>query len=201
MKIVGIAGETGTGKSTIAAHLTMRGGVHIDADIVAHEILDGNESVRDQIRGRFGAEVFDATGRVDRRRLGALVFEDERLLDALNEIIHPLIRKECAARVDVLRSRGVPFVVIDAALLLNSKMPFRWDLMIGLKCDEGEQFERLMAKGGRSEKEVRRRMRSQRRIRDSLHKADVVVDTCRPKEEVLAEVDKLIDELLEIEIQ
>jgi dephospho-CoA kinase len=200
MKIVGLAGESGTGKSTIAAHLTTRGGVHVDADIIGHEVLESNASVRDKIRVEISADVFYEDGRIDRRRLGAVVFRDEEALKALGEIIHPEIEKECQKRISEIEKSGVPFVVIDGALLLESEMPFAWDLMIALQCNEVEQFKRLMAMGGRTEDEVRSRLKSQRRIRDSLDRADVVVDTCRPKDEVLAEIDALIDDILELEI-
>jgi dephospho-CoA kinase len=197
MKIVGIAGESGTGKSTVAAHLMMRGGGYIDADIVGHDALVHDVSVRSEIRGRFGDKVFGADGRVDRRRLGSIVFRDEGQRLALNEIIHPVISKVCQERVEELRSAGVPFVVVDAALLLEADMGIAWDLLIALECDEEVQFERLMAKGGRTEQEVRDRLRSQRGIMDRFDKADVVVDTYRPKDEVLAEIDGLIDDLLD----
>lgn len=196
MKIVGLAGESGTGKSTIAAHLTMRGGAHVDTDLIGHDVLEKNEEARRLIRERIGADVFDGDGHVDRHRLGNKVFTDDALRVAFNEIVHPAIRRECGRRVDVLSGVGVPFVVIDGALLLGSVMPFEWDLMIALDCEEDEKVARLMAKGGRTEREVRDRLASQRAIRDWFDKADVVVDTFRPKEEVLAEIDALIDDLL-----
>jgi dephospho-CoA kinase len=181
MKIVGVAGQSGTGKSTIAAHLTMRGGAHIDTDLIGHEVLEKDEEARRLIRKRIGEDVFDAKGHVDRRRLGTRVFGDETLREALNEIVHPAIRRVCGQQVEVLGEAGVPFVVVDGALLLGSKMPFEWDLMIALECNEEEQFSRLMAMGGRTEREVRDRLASQRGIEDRLGEADVVVDTCRPK--------------------
>jgi dephospho-CoA kinase len=196
MKIVGLAGESGSGKSTIAAHLTMRGGAHLDADIVGHDLLAHDPDVRELVRERISADVFDPDGRLDRRRLGALVFGDGALLETLNDIIHPAIRKTCQARVEELKARGVPFVVIDAALLLTSEMPFEFDLMIALYCEPEEQYQRLMAKGGRTEEEVRARLKQQRHIRDSFAKADVVVDTHRPKDVVFAEIDALVDRLL-----
>lgn len=196
MKIVGVAGESGTGKSTVAAHLRMRGGAHIETDMIGHEVLEKDEEARRLIRERIGEDVFNGEGHVDRRRLGARVFSDDAVRAALNAIVHPAIRRECGQRVEVLKKAGVPFVVIDGALLLDSQMPFGWDLMIALECDEAEQLVRLMAMGGRTEGEVRDRLASQRGIRDSIGKADVVVDTCRPKDEVLAEIDALIDDLL-----
>lgn len=197
MRIVGLAGESGTGKSTIAAHLAMRGGVHVNADAIAHDLLANDEEVRAAVRDQISAGVFGADGRLDRRRLGAIVFNDNELLRKLNGIIHPAIRRACGDRVEELESRGVPFVVIDAALLLTSRMPFEFDLMIALSCEPQKQFERLMAKGGRTEAEVRARLRSQTHIRDFFHNADVVVDTGKAKEDVFAEVDALVDRLLE----
>ena len=196
MKIVGIAGKSGTGKSTIAAHLAMRGGAHIDADQVGHEVLESDENAREDIRQRIGEDVFDAEGHIDRRRLGARVFNDADLLVALNEIVHPAIRRECACTIERLEAAGVPFAVVDAALLLDSEMPLTWDLLIALVCDEEELFTRLMGKGGRTEAEVRQRLESQRGMGESIDRADVVLDTCRPRDEVLADADALIDELL-----
>lgn len=197
MKTVGMTGQSGTGKSTIAAYLTQRGGVHLDADNLAHGILAHDPDVRESIRTQISADVFDAEGRLDRRRLGAVVFNDKTLLEKLNDITHPAIRKTCAARIKELEKSGVPFVVVDAVLLLTAQMPFAFDLMIALDCKPHEQFKRLMAKGGRTEEEVRARLKNQRHIRDAFAKADVVVDTDKPKDVVFAEVDGLIDQLLE----
>jgi dephospho-CoA kinase len=196
MKIVGLAGQSGTGKSSIAAYLTTRGGAHIDTDLIGHEVLEKDEQARRLIREQFGDDVFDDDGHVDRRRLGRKVFGNDVMRSALNDIVHPAIRRECGVRVGELREKGVPFVVIDGALLLDSRMPFAWDLLIALDCDEEEQVARLMAKGGRTEREVRARLASQGGIRESFGKADVVVDTKGPKEVVLAEIDALIDDLL-----
>ena len=197
MKIIGLAGESGTGKSTIAAYLTTRGGAHVDADIVGHDILNLDAEVRDKIREFISADVFDPDGRLDRRRLGALVFNDTAMLQALNDILHPAIRKECHRRVKELEASGCPFVVIDAALLLTSRMPFEFDLMIALECGREQQMERLTSKGVRTREEVSDRLRNQRHIKDSFDKADVIINTERSKDEVFAEIDSYVDRLLE----
>ena len=196
MKIIGLAGESGTGKSTIAAYLTTRGGAHVDADIVGHEILENDPEVREAIRERVSADVFARDGRLDRRRLGQLVFDDADMLQTLNDILHPAIRRECGARVQALEARGVPFVVIDAALLLTSQMPFEFDLLIALDCGRDEQLRRLSARGVRTREEVSARLRNQRHIRDFFDNADVVVNTDKPKQEVFAEIDSYVDQLL-----
>jgi dephospho-CoA kinase len=198
MKIVGLAGQSGTGKSTIAAHLVSRGGAHIDADLIAHELLDHDAWVGSEIRRRFGETVFGADGRIDRRRLGGAVFGDARELRALNAIVHPAVKRVCVERIQSLRrSRNpVPFVIIDAALLLEVEMPFEFDLMIALRCRPEEQFRRLTAKSGRSEEEIRARLESQKRLGDSFDTADVIIDTDRPLGDVLAEVDAHVDRLM-----
>jgi len=198
VKIVGLAGQSGTGKSTIAAHLAMRGGAHIDADLIAHELLDHDASVVTEIRRRFGETVFGADGRIDRRRLGGIVFGDARELRALNAIVHPAVKRVCVERIEHLRGRRkpVPFVVIDAALLLEVEMPFEFDLVIALRCRPEEQFRRLAAKSGCSEKEIRARLESQQRMGDWFDKADVIIDTDRPLLDVLAEVDAQVDRLM-----
>lgn len=196
MKIVGLAGQSGTGKSTIAAHLASRGAAHVETDLIGHEVLEKDEEARRLIRERIGTDVFDEKGHIDRRRLGAKVFNDDALRQVFNGIVHPAIRRECGEWVRRSRAAGVPFVVIDGALLLDSTMPFEWDLMIALDCTESEQMARLLAKGGRTEREVRDRLSSQRGIRESFSKADVVVNTGRPKDVVFAEIDALIDDLL-----
>lgn len=197
MKIVGVAGGSGTGKSTVAAHLAAHlGGVHIDADAVVHELLAFDEEVGAAVRSRFGETVFGPDGSVDRRALGAVVFDDPASRRDLEAIVHPVLRRRCGERVVEARKSGVAAVVVDAALLLDSKMPFRFDLMVALRCDEAVRFERIMAKGGWDEEAVRSRLSSQRDIEKSFYKADVVVDTDGQLDAVLAEVDRVVDEAL-----
>jgi dephospho-CoA kinase len=196
MKIVGIVGGSGTGKTTIAEHIVRgRNAGHIDADRVAHEILQRDAKVRRRIKARFGTRVFDGD-EIDRAKLGELVFATPELLRALNSIIHPAIIEECIARLESMRDEGKELVVIDAALLLEVPVPFRFDLMIALRCGPEEQLRRLIAKGGAGEDDLRARLDSQSNIEKSFYRADVVVDTGRPIDEVLNDVDKLVRLLL-----
>ncbi|HET6349099.1 MAG TPA: dephospho-CoA kinase [Candidatus Krumholzibacteria bacterium] len=104
MKVIGIAGGSGTGKSTIAAHIASRfGGVHIDADQVAHRVLE-DTAVIDAIRREFGDDVIGPDKAVNRRRLGVRVFSDAGRRAALNGIVHPAIVARCAAEVEAARA-------------------------------------------------------------------------------------------------
>ncbi len=196
MKIIGIAGESGTGKSTIASALATRyNGIHIDADRVGHGVLE-HRDVIEAIRRRFGGDVFDALGRVDRRALGARVFSDEAARLDLNAIIHPGIRRACGELVGRARKSGMAAVVVDAALLLDSQMPFEFDLMIALRCAPDTRYQRIMAKGGWTAEQVKARMANQQDIEKSFYKADVVVDTDGELPDVLKDIYRRVEEIL-----
>lgn len=192
MKIIGLAGESGTGKTTIAKHLERRGAGHIDADRIAHDLLRDDPEVRRRIRARFGTAVFDGDD-VDRSRLGEVVFEDPALLQALNSIIHPAIITACVEAVTRFADAGKRWVVIDAALLLEVPLPIRFDLMIGLQCGRSEQRRRLLARDSVDAAAVDARLERQAHIEKSFYRADVVIDTGRDKDEVLDEIDRLVD--------
>jgi dephospho-CoA kinase len=196
MHVIGVAGGSGTGKSTIASHLaTKYSGVHVDADRVAHTVLE-DPAVVDAIRQRFGDDVIDLDGSVNRRRLGVRVFGDETLRAALNAIVHPAIIARCATEVDNARRAGASIAVIDAALLLEVQMSFPFDLMIALTCDRDTRLARLRGRGGWSEAELRARLDAQSGLEKHFYKADAVVDTGPSLDEVLASVDRLVDERL-----
>lgn len=196
MKIIGLAGESGTGKTMIGEHLAGRGGEHIDADLVGHELLADSSDVIDAVRRLFGDEVFDHDGVIDRRRIGEKIFGDDRIRKSFNNIIHPAIRRRCGELVADARARGVHFVVVDAALLLDSQMPFEFDLLVALRGTRSVQTQRLLERGGRTEEEIRARLETQSAIEKSFYKADAVIDTDRSRDAVLDEVDGLVDELL-----
>lgn len=192
--VMGIAGASGSGKSTIAAHLARRfAGVHVDGDRVAHEVLSGDAGVIARIRGAFGAGVFDASGRIDRRRLGRVVFGDPAALERLNAMVHPAVVARCTEAVARARVDGVPLVVVDAALILEVPLPFGLDLTIALTCDREERMRRLMSKGGWSEDEVRARLDRQGGMEKHFYKADAVIDTGRELSAVLADVEARVE--------
>jgi dephospho-CoA kinase len=168
----------------------------VDGDRVAHEVLSDDANAVAKIRSAFGARVFDASGKIDRRRLGRVVFADPKALQRLNAIVHPAVVARCTEAVARARVDGVPLVVVDAALILEVPMPFGFDLTIALSCERGERMRRLLAKGGWSEDDVRARLDRQGGMEKHFYKADAVVDTGRALPAVLADVEALIDAAL-----
>jgi len=196
MYVIGIAGGSGTGKSTIAAHIAARyQGVHIDADQVAHRVLE-EAAVIGEIRREFGPGVIDINGSVNRRRLGVYVFSDAERRAALNAIVHPAIVARSAAEVENARKNGAGVAVVDAALLLEVEMSIAFDFMIALRCDPEIRLARLRGRGGWSEGELRSRLDAQSGLEKHFYKADAVVDTGPELAQVLATVDQLLDERL-----
>ena len=121
--VVGIVGGIGAGKSSAARQFGSLGCEVIDADAIGHAMLS-DEVVRDELRQRWGESIFDARGAVDRRRLGELVFEDAAELQALNEILHPRIRRRMERQIALARPNpGVRAIVLDAAVLFEAA----WD--------------------------------------------------------------------------
>ncbi len=128
---VGLTGGVAAGKSTVARWLAGWGAVVVDADAVVHELLGGPTATRDAVVARFGERVLDATGRIDRAALSALVFADAGARAALEAIVHPAVRAEIAARLARVRdgNRDAVFVV-EAALLVEAGTVDAYDVLV-----------------------------------------------------------------------
>jgi dephospho-CoA kinase len=117
--LIGLTGGIGSGKSTVAAILADLGAVVIDADRIAHEIYAPGTRGFDAVVERFGRDIVGEDGAVDRARLGAIVFGNRKLLQELNEIIHPLVRAEVAGRVAAAWNEDEDAVVVVEAALMT----------------------------------------------------------------------------------
>jgi dephospho-CoA kinase len=153
MTVVGLVGRIGAGKSTVAGMLADRGATVIDADSLAHEVLD-EPAVARAIGALFGAEVLDAAGRVHRSAVAALVFgaggECEANLRALEGIVHPRVRQRISAALADGRGReetrgGV--VVLDVPLLVQAGWTDLCDWIVVVDCEDRVRRERLAARG------------------------------------------------------
>ncbi|UCH83611.1 MAG: dephospho-CoA kinase [Candidatus Latescibacterota bacterium] len=202
MIVVGLAGGSGSGKTTIARCLSERlSGYrveHIDGDGVAHTLLAKDADVIRRVRDRFGDRVVTG-GAIDRRKLGAIVFGDEEALADLNAIIHPSVVAVCRGQIEAFELEGVEVVVVDAALLLEVPDAVRAigiDHTIALAVTRAEQHRRLLAKGGVTVSDIEARLDSQAELEKSFYRADNVVDTNRPLSDVVDDVMTIVDNLL-----
>jgi dephospho-CoA kinase len=177
VKILGLTGGIGCGKSAAAEMLAALGAVVIDADRVGHETYQPGTPGWDQVVAEFGRTIVAPDGAIDRKRLGGLVFGDPAKLARLNAIVHPLIRKAIAARVAAERAaRRAPAVVIEAALLVEAKWDDLVDEVWVVTARPEVITQRLVAQRGLDPAAIAARMRAQLGDAERAARADVVID-------------------------
>ena len=188
MLVVGLTGGICSGKSTVAAMFGRLGAVVIDADRVAHELQAPGQPLFEAIVSAFGREVVGGDGRIDRRRLGAIVFEDPRARARLEQILHPAIVEECEQRIRQARASGAVVCILDAALLIESGRHARFDIMVLVEASEAVQLDRLTARMGLGREEAMQRIRSQMPIEEKRRHAKFVIENGGPLEETERQV-------------
>jgi len=195
MLVVGLTGGVCSGKSTVAAMFERLGAVVIDADRIAHELQAPGRPVFEAIVSAFGREVVGEDGRIDRRRLGAVVFGDPRARARLEDIVHPAIVEECERRIRQAETSGATVCLLDAALLIESGRHARFDMMILVEASEAVQLERLMARMGLTRDEAIQRIRSQMPLEEKRRYAGFVIENAGPLEETERQVKAVWEQL------
>lgn len=180
MAVIGLTGNIGSGKSTVAGILKNLGAKVIDADQVARElVLPGTPALRD-IAVSFGPAVLNEKGGLDRKKMGELVFCDPLAMKKLNEIIHPRIKEAIRGEIknfNAEKDRSGPGVlVVEAPLLIEVGLHNDVDEIWVVKVDEGEQIERLAERDRLSPGEVRARITAQLPQAEKLKYARRVID-------------------------
>ena len=146
VKLIGLGGGIGSGKSTVSAYLAARGAVIVDADLIARQVVEPGTPTLQALVDRFGSGILDGSGALNRPALAAVAFADPELLKALNAITHPAIGVEIARQIAV-HQEGDAVVVLDAALLFDSA---RQSMVgkIAVDVDPEIAVERLVANRG-----------------------------------------------------
>jgi dephospho-CoA kinase len=176
MRRIALTGGIATGKSYVRVRLEALGLPAIEADAVVHELLGpGDAAVR--VARRFGAEILDAAGAVDRRALGRLVFADAAARADLEAILHPLVYERVAQWMRARREAGSPAALADIPLLFETGHERDFDLVVVVACDAAEQVRRVMARDGLGEEAARARLAAQWPIAEKAARADHVIRT------------------------
>ncbi len=160
MKVIGITGPTGAGKTTALNALRSLGGQIIDADAVYHDLTRSSPALRAELEAQFGPVYNGET--LDRKKLGAVVFQDQKALADLNAITHKYVAQETARRIAAARQAGVPAVGIDAIALLESPLAAYCDRTLAITAPEELRVKRIMAREGISEDYARMRVAAQK---------------------------------------
>lgn len=187
--LLGVTGNIACGKSTVLARLAEHGAETIDADRVVHALMEPGETVWSAVREAFGDGILTPAGQINRRALGAIVFNDPAQLARLERISHPAVRVRIVAMIDDAARRDVRVVVIDAIKLYEGGLAERCDETWVVICDPAQQLARLMARNGFDAAEARRRIAAQPPQAEKITRADVVIDNSGLLDATRAQVD------------
>jgi dephospho-CoA kinase len=174
--IIGIIGGIASGKSTVAAQFGKLGCAVISADAIAHDLLE-QESIRNELVRQFGREILDSSGRIDRARLGHLVFSAAEKLCALNKVIHPRVLERTEELIAEYNQRiHVQAIVLDMPLLVEVGWANRCDKLIFVKCDAAQRAHRARQAGLLDERGIKIREKFQISLDRKSQLADNTVD-------------------------
>ena len=195
MKIIGLTGGIGSGKSTVSQFLAELGAVILDADKVGHEALNPGGEVWHQVITAFGKQVTTSNGDIDREKLGEIVFGNSEARDRLNRIMHPPMYDMVKANLEKYRQQGTGVIVLEAPLLLEAGWTSLADEVWVTTASEATVLERLRERDGLSEQESLARIRSQMSNEERLKHADAVIDSDCSLDELKAKIKGLWQKL------
>ncbi len=176
MRIYGLTGGIGSGKSTIAAMFRDEGIPVVDADRIARDVTAPGEYAYLEIVHRFGRGILRDDGTIDRKKLGDIVFSDPARRAELEAVTHPRIVEGIAYALQKLAAEGHRTVIVEAALIHEKGRGGMFDAVIGIRCRRRQQVERLVARDGISEDKVELRLSAQMDVDAKAMASDYVID-------------------------
>ena len=195
---VGLTGGIGCGKSVVAAMLREQGFLVLDADTLAHQLVEPGQPAYDDVLQEFGKGVCDASGKIDRAKLAAIVFAEPAKLARLNQIVHPRVA-EAQERLFTEWQRTHPrgVAVVEAALLVEAGAHNRLDRLVVVWCRPEQQVERLRERGMSAE-EAQRRIASQMPLEEKRRLAEFQIDCSGTIEDTRQQVERLAAQLRQL---
>lgn len=192
MRLYGLTGGIASGKSTVSAMFRQAGVPVIDADELAREVVEPGQPALAEIAARFPGTL-TPEGKLDRAKLGALIFKDPAERAALGAITHPRIQALALERTTALAEAGAPCALYDAALLIENKLYQAMDGVILVSCPPEAQLARLIARNGLTEDQARQRIDSQMSLEQKRPFATWLIDNGGSLESTREQVKKVIE--------
>lgn len=197
MKVIGLTGGIGTGKSTISQYLAELGAVIIDADKVGHEAFEPGTPAYKEVVAIFGKEIVSPTGEIDRKKLGGIVFSNPEALDRLNKIMHTRMRTMIEERLEKYRQQDVGVAVVEAAILIEADWTSLVDEVWVIVSPEATVLKRVKEQRGQTEEQTLSRIRTQLPNEIRLKYANVVINNDGNLDEVKKKVKELWEKLID----
>ncbi len=197
MKIIGITGPTGAGKTTALNVLDDLGGHIVDCDAVYHDLLISSEPMKAELRERYGAGVFREDGSLDRKALGAIVFEDKQALNDLNAITHKYVGIAVDEYIERAQQVGAPAIAIDAIALIESGISSRCHCTVAVTAPDEIRVRRIMEREGITEEYARLRVDAQKKEDWFRENCDyILINDCGSAEEFQIRAKALLQEII-----
>ncbi|MDK8709610.1 dephospho-CoA kinase [Corynebacterium pseudodiphtheriticum] len=198
MKIIGLTGGIGSGKSTVARILQEHGFPIVDADLIAREIVEPGQPALAELAKEFGEDILNADGSLDRGLLASRAFTNKDTTQRLNNITHPRINQRTQELFDEARENGAEAVIYDMPLLIDKGLHKDMDATIVVHAAEHVRLERLTTKRGLDVDDVRRRINAQ--IDDETRKqhADILLDNNGTEEDLTQQIAQAVDKIKQL---
>jgi len=197
--IVGLTGGIVGGKSTVALMFKELGAKIVDADKLGHSVILPHRPAWKKIVRLFGKDILQNNLTIDREKLGKIVFTNQPLLKKLNEITHPEITKLIRKEINLARNKThnqENILIIDAALIYETKIDRLMDKTIVVYIDENEQIKRLIKRNNLTKKEALQRIKSQMPMKEKVKIADYVIDNSNSLNTTREQVEKIWQSLV-----
>ena len=175
LRVIGLTGGMGAGKSVVSGILRSLGHSVYDADSAAKSLYDRDDDLLQAVRSRFGEGILTPEGRLDRAALARVVFADSSALNDLNALVHPAVARDFAGWRDGLEAKGVRLVFREAAILFESGSHRDCEAVWGIQAPDGLRIQRVRDRSGLAEAEVRQRMARQWSQEDVMAECDAVI--------------------------
>lgn len=198
MKIIGLTGGIGSGKSTVARSLQEHGFPIVDADLIAREIVEPGQPALAELAKEFGEDILNADGSLDRGLLASRAFTTKGTTQRLNNITHPRINQRTQELFDEARENGAEAIIYDMPLLIDKGLHKDMDATIVVHAAEHVRLERLTTKRGLDVDDVRRRINAQ--IDDETRKqyADILLDNNGTEEDLTQQIAQAVDTIKQL---
>lgn len=193
MRIVGLTGGFGTGKSFVASLFRGLGAKIVDADRLGHRALKKGSAAYKKVVTAFGKKILKPDLSIDRRALGGVVFADRKKLSKLNRIVHPEIIGDIMKRICAVTKGEI--LIVDAPLICETSVDGLMDILIVVKASKRKQMERCSKKFGMSKRDIRKRIACQMPLNRKIRMADYAVDNNGTKQDTKKQVRKIWREL------
>ncbi|MGD0578605.1 MAG: dephospho-CoA kinase [Bryobacteraceae bacterium] len=198
---VGLTGGLGSGKSFVSAALAELGCRVLKADELGHAVLERGAEAYAPVVERFGPEILNADGRIERKRLAAIVFDDAGKLRLLNSLVHPaVVAREEQWLQQVEDADPSAIAVVEAAILIETGSYGRFHKLVLAVCGEAQQIERAMARDGTPRELVLERLRRQMPLEEKKKFADYLIDTSGTTDDTIEQVKRLYESLRSLNV-